>query len=65
MSGKTNLKTSLIMAVLLVGIQCAIAAGEVIYVDANAPPSGTGQTWATAYRYLLDALAVESSGDEI
>ncbi|MHC4499536.1 MAG: DUF1565 domain-containing protein, partial [Planctomycetota bacterium] len=36
MSGKTNRKAVLVMAVLFVGIGCAIAAGDVIYVDDDA-----------------------------
>jgi parallel beta-helix repeat protein len=45
------------MSVLFVGIHCATAVGRPIYVDANAPPGGDGASWATAYRYLQDALA--------
>jgi hypothetical protein len=36
-----------------------------IYVDANAPPGGDGLDWATAYRYLQDALATAIYGDQI
>ncbi len=63
---KTNLTKSLVMAVILLGLAPAIAAGGVIYVDANAPPGGNGQTWATAYKYLQDALyKPPSGGDQI
>jgi len=56
MGGKANLKTALVMAVLLVGMAPAIAAGGVIYVDADASPGGDGTSWSTAYKYLQDAL---------
>jgi hypothetical protein len=35
------------------------------YVDDDAPPGGDGSDWATAFKYLQDALANASSGDEI
>ena len=38
---------------------------NVIYVDANASAGGDGQSWATANRFLRDALADASNGDEI
>jgi len=38
---------------------------RIVYVDASAGPGGNGATWAGAYRYLQDALAVAQSGDEI
>jgi len=54
------------MAVLFVGIQCAIASGAVIYVDVDASPGGDGTTWGTAYKYLQDALAdANVSSDDI
>ena len=30
--------------------------GTIIYVDDDAPAGGDGQTWATAFRFLQDAL---------
>jgi len=66
MGGKANLKTALVMAVLLVGMAPAIAAGGTIYVDADASTGGDGTTWGTAYKYLQDALyKPPSGGDEI
>ena len=54
------------MSVLLAGMAPAIAAGEVIYVDADASVSGNGQSWGTAYKYLQDALyKPPTSGDQI
>ena len=40
------------------------AQAAVVFVDDNAPPGGNGQTWATAYTYLQDALtaALNSGG---
>lgn len=35
------------------------------YVDDDAPFSGDGTNWATAFKHLQDALAVAVSGDEI
>lgn len=35
------------------------------YIDDDAPPGGDGTCWETAYKYLQDALAVATSGDEI
>jgi hypothetical protein len=36
-----------------------------IYVDADASAGGNGQSWATAYKYLQDALAVAMADDQI
>jgi len=65
MAKKTNLKSWAVISVLLAGILCATASGGVIYVDANASVGGNGTTWATAYKYLQDALAVAVASDEI
>ena len=66
MRGKTNLKTALLISVFLLATTCSIDAGEIIYVDDDAPGGGNGQTWVTAYRYLQDALyKPPTSGDEI
>ena len=40
-------------------------AGEIIYVDTDAPGSENGSSWANAYTALLSALNVAISGDEI
>ena len=45
------------MFLLMIASTIAIAAGDVIFVDDNAPLGGNGQTWETAYKYLQDALA--------
>ena len=41
------------------------AAAGIIYVDDDAPAGGNGQSWATAFKFLQDALAVAQLGDEI
>ncbi len=41
------------------------AFGRTLYVDDDAPRSGGGSSWATAFKYLQDALAVASAEDEI
>jgi len=65
MGEKRNLIARLAISVFLVAIACGIAAGEVIYVDADASGGGDGSSWTDAYNYLQDALAVTQSGDEI
>ena len=52
------------MAVFLLAMG-STATGAVIYVDDDASPSGNGQTWGTAYKYLQDAIADANSSDEI
>jgi len=37
MANKTNLKTLLLISVFLLGMACTSFAGDIIYVDANAP----------------------------
>jgi hypothetical protein len=51
---------------------CAILAGpssstlaRTLYVDDDAPGTGDGSSWASAFVFLQDALAVASAGDEI
>ena len=66
MAKKRNLIMWLVMAVFWVGMAPAIAAGGTIYVDADASPGGDGTSWATAYKYLQDALnKPPTGGDEI
>lgn len=37
---------------------CSLSRGGIIYVDDDASTGGDGLSWATAYRFLQDALAV-------
>jgi len=65
MNGRTNLKTWLVTSVFFLAIGCATALGDVFHVDSDASPGGDGNSWATALKYLQDALAVATIGDEI
>jgi len=59
-------KIWVVMVFFLVGMGCTSAIGKTIYVDVNAPgPLHDGNSWGTAYKYLQDAWAAASSGDEI
>jgi len=45
------------LAIAVVGVVPALAPGEIVYVDDDAPIGGDGRSWATACRYLQDGLA--------
>ena len=53
------------MSVFFVAATCRVTVEDVIYVDDDASLGGNRQTWATAYKYLQDALGAAVSGDEI
>jgi disaggregatase-related protein len=53
-----------ILSLLLVMLNSSLAE-QTICVDADAPPGGDGTSWATAFKYLQDALAVVDANDEI
>ena len=62
---KTNRKTQWAISVFFI-MSAGVAAGDVIYVDANRLPGGDGITWETAYKYLQDALyKPPTGGDQI
>ena len=65
MARKTNLKTLLVMATILLIFGCSTSLGDVFNVDSDASPGGDGNSWATAPKYLQDALNDSESGDEI
>lgn len=46
------------LILILVGTVPTLAASQVIYVDDDALAGGNGTSWATAYRYLQDALVL-------
>jgi len=46
-------------------VTVSTAKGEIIFVDDNANVGGNGRSWATAYKYLQDALDVVTSSDQI
>jgi len=64
---KTQLvaKVFLITAVLLLCCQSGFVQAKHIYVDCTLANGGDGSSWATAYKYLQDALAAAVSGDSI
>ncbi|NIP23501.1 MAG: hypothetical protein GWN67_05170 [Phycisphaerae bacterium] len=65
MRNRANLKTSVIIFIFFVSMACSIAGGNAIYVDDDATAGGNGESWKNAYKYLQDALAVATNGDEI
>jgi predicted outer membrane repeat protein len=65
MSKKVNPHIRLITMGLLLVIWSSTTAAETIFVDANAPPAGGGNSWPTAYNYLQDGLADATLGDQI
>ena len=66
MATGTFLKAALVilMFVLVVGVPAA-AGGQILYVDDDATGNNDGSSWADAFNYLQDALAVAVGGDEI
>ncbi len=55
-----------VAACLLAAITTNATAQRILYVDDDAPPPGNGQSWATAYRFLQDALVdAESLGESV
>ncbi len=56
---------SVVSVVLILGVFAPAAPAQVLYVDDDAALGGDGLSWATAYRYLQDALAVALGDDEI
>ncbi|HIJ53421.1 MAG TPA: hypothetical protein HPP66_09750 [Planctomycetes bacterium] len=65
MGGRTNLKTSLLMAIFLAVMAYGIASGKVVYVDDDGPLLADGKSWATAFKYLQNGIVVAFSGDSI
>ncbi|HEX41194.1 MAG TPA: hypothetical protein ENN81_03945 [Phycisphaerales bacterium] len=55
------MRASVIATVVAVLIGACTAGGKVIYVDDDANSPGDGASWATAYKYLQDALADANS----
>jgi len=56
--------TACLLAVLVLCAAAPPAPAKVIYVDDDAPAPGDGTSWATAYRFLQDALADVAVGRE-
>ena len=64
MSSGANLKIYLAISLSLL-LTASTFAGRIIYVDDDVTGANDGTNWANAYRYLQDALAAASSGDDI
>ncbi len=60
----TNQKHGVICGLILT-LAAGASAGTVVYVDDDAPAGGDGASWATAYRFLQDALADAASDGSI
>ena len=58
---RIRLPSVLVPIALLVPLSIA----DPLYVDDDAPLGGDGTSWATAFKYLQDALALAAAGDEI
>ena len=61
----SNLKICLTVIFFLLGMCCTTFAEKTIYVDGESAGADNGSSWADAYNYLQDALAVAYQGDEI
>lgn len=64
MSMKATLKSCLIVSMFLL-VVVSPTMGQIIYVDVGATGNNDGLSWADAYKYLQDALAEASEGDQI
>ena len=62
---RPNSFTRGILAVVLCFALTQVAAGRIIYVDADAPGRNSGLSWADAFTDLRDALLMARPGDEI
>jgi len=53
-----------LLCIVLPALSGAVS-GRTLYVDDDATAPGDGSSWTTAFRYLQDAMAATSAGDEI
>ncbi len=66
MHRRMNPNGLLAISVVLLWLGIAITAGgKDICVDTSAAPGGNGNSWATAFKYLQDALTAAQAGDAI
>jgi hypothetical protein len=65
MSAGTNRIITPLIVVFILATTAPTFAGQIIYVDDDAPGANNGSSWKDAYNYLQDALAAAWSGDEI
>jgi len=57
-------RSALVMGLCLALAIASAGSSKIIYVDDDAQPGGDGKSWATAYRYLQDALADAKAADK-
>jgi hypothetical protein len=60
-----GLRTALLAGVSGCWLVVGVAGATVLYVDDDAPLGGDGTSWATAFRYLHDAVAAAEDRDEL
>ncbi len=56
MNGGTERKSWVLIAAILLGFWCTVAAAKIIYVDDDANGLNDGTSWKNAYKFLQDAL---------
>ncbi len=63
----TKMQRKCAAVVILLFLVCASVsiAGQIIYVDDDAPVGGDGASWQDACKYLQDALSLATDGNEI
>ena len=62
---KVGLRLLQVALLVLAGMASAVFAGDVIYVDIDAPGTDNGSSWSDAYTSLQDALSAAVPGQEI
>jgi hypothetical protein len=65
MAKGTNLKSWVVVSLVLACVWVGGAAGDTIYVDDDANAGGDGGSWATAYKYLQDGLREANSNPDV
>ncbi len=50
---------------ILTAVLASLGQAGILYVDDDASPGGNGQSWATAFRFLEEALHIAATGDEL
>jgi L-ascorbate metabolism protein UlaG (beta-lactamase superfamily) len=61
---RKNLRSHLIISILLFAALCTAAFGKIIYVDDDATGANDGTSWENAYVYLQDALTDANSAEK-
>jgi predicted outer membrane repeat protein len=64
MDGTGKAKVAVVICIIAMSL-CGAGRAGIIYVDDDAAGTGNGTSWANAYRYLQDALAMTRRGDEV